>query len=410
MLRKLAVVFIVVGLIAPFTNSNASAASDFIDCKDDEYDGYSVIPSFDITEVCVFLLQSDAISTNIYFALYFQGPISQYMFTSSGSWAGILIDSNADGKPDIQVQTTGKAYPSGTGDVAAAIYKNGVLSNCAATTFANAAPDQNYIAFKFSRSCINLQPSNIQVQGYADYIANDGKWFDWAPDSGWWLDFYQWTLANPGVATSTTSTTTSTSVAVTLAPNAPSSLAIARISENAIRLTWLDNSSNEDGFLLQRDDTPVSTGTSVGAWPFRANAGVTSWDLTGLVTGKRYCLTVSSYNAGGVSSWADWTCVEVVATSVSGSPAVAGSLTCDAARGKVSGSTVLLKVTTGIANAGRKLVFEFFLKGKWVNAGSARVNSGGVANLAAVKSLVGQGKIPIRASQGSRFICEGSIG
>jgi hypothetical protein len=333
------------------------------------------------------------------------------MFTSSGNWAGILIDINADEKPDIQIQTIGKAYPLNTGDVPAAIFINGILSGCIATTWANVAQSKNYIGFKFSRSCVQLPPSNIRVQGYADYIANDGDWYDYAPEGGWWLDFYRWTLENPGVATTTTTSTIASTVPLQTIPNAPTSLSISRISDSAVRLTWIDNSTNEEGFIFQRDDAPVATGTIISGWPYKVTAGVSSWDVVGLETGKRYCLTAAAFNTGGVSKWADWSCIDLSVSVNSSIPAFSGSLSCDAIRGRKTGANISLRISAGELNAGKKLIFEAFAKGNWLNIGSGRVDAEGIANILAKSSVVGlKGKVQIRATQGSRFICEGDIG
>ena len=409
MFKKLvASAVLVIASIVPISTT-ARAASDFSECKNDEYDGYTVIPSFNITSVCVVLSSDYGRSDEITFFLYFQTPPSRYMFTSSGSWAGIFIDTNADGINDIEIQTTGRAYPADTGSVAAAIYVGDTRSQCAAETWANTAANRNYIAFTFSRTCIGLAPSNIRVQGYADYIANDGKWYDYAPEGGWWLDFYQWTLQHPGTTTTpTTPTTVATTIPAVVVPNSPSSLSTSRISDTAFRVSWLDNSTNEDGFLLQRDDALVAEDTTVTLWPNKVSSGVISWDVTALTQGKRYCITVAAFNSSGVSKWADWSCIELLASIVVSGPV--RSLSCDASRGKIKGAKYTLVVSTGTTNAGRKLNLEAFVKGKWSKIGSGRVNAIGNVKIVAKSTIIGRsGRVPLRATQGSRFICEGNI-
>ena len=138
------------------------------------------------------------------------------------------------------------------------------------------------------------------------------------------------------VVATTNTTTTLSKVQV---PNVPSSISISKLSDTALRLTWLDN----------------STGVSQ--------------------------LTV-----------------------------LANSLACDATRVSSAANLVQIVVDAGKANAGKMLKFEVFKAGKWSLLGSARVTSAGATAISAKTSLVGEkGKLPIRATQGSRFVCEGNL-
>ena len=195
-----------------------------------------------------------------------------------------------------------------------------------------------------------------------------------------------------------------------LIPATPSSLLVTKISDSSIRLSFVDASTNEDGFIFQRDDVPVAVNTTAANWPYRASAGTTTFDLGGLVSGKRYCITAAAYNSGGVSSWAQWACLDLVASTASNSGGTSSGLTCDGARKKLSGSSVNISIAAGTSNAGRKLIFEAFVKGKWVKIGNGRVDASGSVGITTKTSIVGKtGKVAIRATQGSRFICEGNI-
>jgi hypothetical protein len=67
-------------------------------------------------------------------------------------------------------------------------------------------------------------------------------------------------------------------------------------------------------------------------------------------------------------------------------------------------------VETGIANAGKAIKFEIYKGGDWVAIGTGRTSKTGVSALTAKINIVGKkGTFPIRGSQGSRFICEGSL-
>ena len=192
-----------------------------------------------------------------------------------------------------------------------------------------------------------------------------------------------------------------TTIPAVLAPATPSSLLVTKIS---------DFSTNEDGFIFQRDDVPVAVNTTAINWPYRAAAGATTYDLGGLVPGKRYCLTAAAYNTGGVSSWAQWACLDLTSSSGISSGGSNPNLTCEGTRQKISGNSVTVKIAAGTSNAGRKLIFEAFSKGKWSKIGNGRVDASGTVVITSKTSIVGKsGKVAIRATQGSRFICEGNI-
>jgi hypothetical protein len=81
-----------------------------------------------------------------------------------------------------------------------------------------------------------------------------------------------------------------------IAMYAPSDLAVNVVSQSQINLSWLDNSSNEQGFMIERADSPTGTFTQVGF----VNANVTTFsDLTDLVANTTYCYRVASVDAGG---------------------------------------------------------------------------------------------------------------
>ncbi len=84
--------------------------------------------------------------------------------------------------------------------------------------------------------------------------------------------------------------------AITLAPGpaAPSGLSATVISQTQISLSWTDNSSNEDGFYLDRS-TDSSFTTNLVTTPVAAN--VMTFNATGLSSGTTYYFQVRAYNA-----------------------------------------------------------------------------------------------------------------
>ena len=90
-------------------------------------------------------------------------------------------------------------------------------------------------------------------------------------------------------------------------PAAPSNVAAEGISAGQIRLTWTDNSSNEDGFVLYRKRQGDGSDFSIVSPPAVANAAsyVDSGGDTDegiLQSGETYCYRVAAYNVHGLSS------------------------------------------------------------------------------------------------------------
>jgi carboxypeptidase T len=87
---------------------------------------------------------------------------------------------------------------------------------------------------------------------------------------------------------------------VVCAPAAPGDLTTSPASQTQINLTWTDNSSNEDGFKIERSPngtlwTPVYTTTT----------NVAAHSDTGLTCGSSYYYRVRAYNAGGESDYSN---------------------------------------------------------------------------------------------------------
>ncbi|MEF8917653.1 MAG: fibronectin type III domain-containing protein, partial [Candidatus Bipolaricaulota bacterium] len=76
-----------------------------------------------------------------------------------------------------------------------------------------------------------------------------------------------------------------------VAPTSPGGLTAEAISSREIRLTWSDNSDNEDGFRIYRNGTEIAT----------VGPNVTSYTDSGLEQGKSYNYSVASFNEAGES-------------------------------------------------------------------------------------------------------------
>ena len=97
-------------------------------------------------------------------------------------------------------------------------------------------------------------------------------------------------------------------------------------------------------------------------------------------------------------------------TTVAPTTTVDMSLSCDGVVAKNLKTGTTFKMNTAVSNAGRLLKFEYYENGKWKVLGQARVVASGTATLNLKKVSISKiGLYPIRATQGSRFICEGDL-
>ena len=85
-------------------------------------------------------------------------------------------------------------------------------------------------------------------------------------------------------------------------PLAPANLSAFAVSTSQINLAWLDNSSDETGFIIQRAISPS------GPWSQIATvvAGLKSYANTGLIAEQIYYFRVCAYNSRGNSSYSNY--------------------------------------------------------------------------------------------------------
>jgi hypothetical protein len=96
------------------------------------------------------------------------------------------------------------------------------------------------------------------------------------------------TLANPGT--------------VVTPPNAPGGLA-ATAGTNSINLTWNDNSSNEDGFRLERSVTSGSGYSLI----YTSTSNITAYSDQGVTAGTTYYYRVKAFNSASESGYSNET-------------------------------------------------------------------------------------------------------
>jgi hypothetical protein len=81
-------------------------------------------------------------------------------------------------------------------------------------------------------------------------------------------------------------------------PAQPTALTGNAVSSSQINLTWIDNSTNEEGFILQRSPDGTTYTTIVTTGP-----GVTAYSDTGLAVRTKYYYRVQSFNVYGGSAF-----------------------------------------------------------------------------------------------------------
>ena len=366
---------------------------------------------YNINTICASQYSEDP--DEISFFLNFNTYVSATQFnTIYGSYAGVTIDTNYDGEFELAIFTSKQNLNYDRTPIAGRIIKNSQTLSCQVDVWSDLSNLAKWVGFAVNKTCAGLNGAGFSIQGFADSKYSTSFGFDFAPSSAFYIGppNNSVTVATTVVAT-TTSTTTTTTLPKVQVPNAPSSISISKLSDTALRLTWLDNSTNEDGFLIQRNDLPVPAGTTSAAWPYKTGVNTATMDFGDLAANRSYCFAIASYNSAGSSSFTDSACfILTSAAGVSQSTVLANSLACDATRVSSAAKLVQIVVDAGKANAGKMLKFEVFKAGKWSLLGSARVTSAGATALSAKTSLVGEkGRLPIRATQGSRFVCEGNL-
>ncbi|GEM_PF-3025177 len=84
-------------------------------------------------------------------------------------------------------------------------------------------------------------------------------------------------------------------------PVAPTNLAATALSRSKIKVTWVDNASNEAGFKIERATSSTGAFRQIAA----VNANTTSYANGWLSRGRTYYYRVRAYNANGNSSYSN---------------------------------------------------------------------------------------------------------
>lgn len=137
------------------------------------------------------------------------------------------------------------------------------------------------------------QPANGVLSGAAPNLT-------FQPTIGWFGTTTFQFKANDGALDSSPATVTITVAAPAGAPAVPSSLNAVAASSSQINLAWVDNSVDEDGFVIER-----STNGSAWVQAGTVGPGTQSFASTGLASNKTYYHRVRAYNVVGNSDYSN---------------------------------------------------------------------------------------------------------
>jgi hypothetical protein len=121
------------------------------------------------------------------------------------------------------------------------------------------------------------------------------------PDIGWSGTTSFAFKVNDGELDSATATVTITVASPGSIPAAPSGLTATAVSQTQINLAWTDNSSNEDGFKIERSPNGNSSWSQIAT----VGPNITTYSNTGLNKNTRYHYRVRAYNVLGNSAYSN---------------------------------------------------------------------------------------------------------
>jgi hypothetical protein len=150
------------------------------------------------------------------------------------------------------------------------------------------------------------------------------------------------------------------------APAAPTLLVGTAVSTSQINLTWVDNSNDEAGFLVEEstDGAHWSTVTTTGA-------NVTAASVTGLSASTAYTFRVSAQNTAGSSGYAVSSAISTQAAQVPQAPAAPSALVATA----VSSSEIDLTWSDNSNNESGFVVDKSTDGSNWTNVTTTGANA-----------------------------------
>jgi hypothetical protein len=192
---------LVASVLIGLAPSSVAAATFNVASEADGYNMPGLNSGFDITHISVAIFDNDPDLVSFYIHFKNVPRINQFN-DGQGSWTGLLLDFDLDGKEEIELsfEATLKSDLNSISGTAVDIATSKFLS-CDVDVFTNIDEDKTWIGFEVSRSCLGI-PRVLKVKAYADYIAGDKLNYDFAPDDQFQITFNS--SANSGGGTKVT--------------------------------------------------------------------------------------------------------------------------------------------------------------------------------------------------------------
>ncbi|MEW5766393.1 MAG: fibronectin type III domain-containing protein [bacterium] len=114
------------------------------------------------------------------------------------------------------------------------------------------------------------------------------------------------------------------------APAAPTNLGLSDVTDNSIKLTWTDNSCNEDGFKVKRSTDNVTFSDVLDTPALSGKNNVIDWTDTGVLKCTHYYYYVQAWNGQGTanSSTVDTSTLDTVPAAPTGLTGTTSCWTC----------------------------------------------------------------------------------
>jgi hypothetical protein len=205
--RILVSLILIFSLLIPISPARA-AWIQYQSSDADTYNRPELSAAMDITKVDFAI--NDAKPDEYWFFLNFAQAVTANQFNDGlDSWAAIFLDINNDGKDDYSLETVAKPYEGNFYHSADFVDRTSGQPirklDCDVQTWTNLATKASWIGFSIKKSCKAFS-AVVRIQGYADRVLNDGKDYDYAPDSYWSVNINGGTVTPTGNSTSTTIT------------------------------------------------------------------------------------------------------------------------------------------------------------------------------------------------------------
>lgn len=167
-------------------------------------------------------------------------------------------------------------------------------------------------------------------------------------------------------------------------PVAPSSLAATAISSSRIALTWQDNSTNEDGFKIERKTGSGGTYSQIGTvGPIAGSGSGGYYEDATVAASTTYCYRVKAYNSVGDSGYSNENCVTTPAPPCATPTVTTGSAT------NITTNSATLNGTVNPGGVSTGAFFQWGTSAFYGNLTSSQFLGSGTSNVAVTAALPG---------------------